>query len=161
MGVISIDKDPERLTMTVTAEYAVSAERAWELWSDPRQLERWWGPPTYPATVEEHDLVPGGTVTYAMTGPEGDRYRGWWRVIEVEPGRLLVVQDGFADEYGQPAAGMPVTMMRVRLEDRVDGVAIAIESTFESRQAMEQLIDMGMDDGLREAMGQIDAILAD
>ncbi len=60
MSVTSVVKDTERLTMTVTAEYDVSAERAWQLWADPRQLERWWGPPTYPATVVDHDLRPGG-----------------------------------------------------------------------------------------------------
>ena len=43
MSVTAVVKDPELLTMTVTAEYDVTAERAWELWGDPRQLERWWG----------------------------------------------------------------------------------------------------------------------
>ena len=46
--------------MTITAEFDATVERSWQLWADPRQLERWWGPPTYPATVVEHDLVPGG-----------------------------------------------------------------------------------------------------
>jgi uncharacterized protein YndB with AHSA1/START domain len=64
MSVTSVRKDTEQLTMTVTAEYDVTADRAWQLWADPRQLERWWGPPTYPATVEKHDLTPGGQVSY-------------------------------------------------------------------------------------------------
>jgi hypothetical protein len=38
MSVTSIDKDTEQLTMTVTAAYDVSADRAWELWADPRRL---------------------------------------------------------------------------------------------------------------------------
>lgn len=41
MSVTGISKDAEALTMTVTAEYEVAAERAWQLWADPRQLERW------------------------------------------------------------------------------------------------------------------------
>jgi uncharacterized protein YndB with AHSA1/START domain len=160
MSVTSVLKDPERLTMTVTAEYDVSVERAWLLWDDPRQLERWWGPPTYPATVVEHDLTPGGTVAYFMTGPGGDQSRGLWRVVEVEPPHRLVVEDLFADDYGQPMAGMPMTIMRVRLDDRPGGgVMVTIESTFESLEALEQLLAMGMEEGLREAMGQIDDIL--
>ncbi|MFP5347169.1 MAG: SRPBCC domain-containing protein, partial [Actinomycetes bacterium] len=89
MSVTSVRKDTEQLSMTVTTEYDGSADRAWQLWADPRQLERWWGPPTYPATVEKHDLRAGGGVSYYMTGPEGDQHRGWWKVLEAEPPRLL------------------------------------------------------------------------
>jgi uncharacterized protein YndB with AHSA1/START domain len=161
MSVTNVAKDPERLTMTVTAEYDVPAERAWALWADPRQLERWWGPPTYPATVVDHDLRPGGTVTYFMTGPTGDQPRGFWTVLEVEPPRHLLVQDGFADDTGTPIDSMPSTRMRVQIADREPrGVTVTIESRFASAEALEQLLAMGMEEGLREALGQIDALLA-
>lgn len=160
MSVTGIRKDTERLTMTVTAEYDVTADRAWQLWADPRQLERWWGPPTYPATVMEHDLTPGGRVTYYMTGPEGEQYRGWWNVLEVEPPRLLVFEDGFADETGAPNAAMPTSLARVEISDRPGGVTITIVTRFPSLEAMEQLVAMGMEEGLQQALGQIDAILA-
>jgi len=73
MTVTAVHKDPDALTMTLTAEFDASPERVWELWADPRQLERWWGPPTYPATFTKHDLAPGSRVEYHMTGPEGDQ----------------------------------------------------------------------------------------
>lgn len=162
MGIIAVDKDLENLTMTVTADYDVTAERAWQLWSDPRQLERWWGPPEYPATVETHELTPGGTVSYFMTSPEGDRYPGWWRVLEVEGPRRLRVKDGFSDENGNPNDDMPTTEMEVRIDDRPEGgVRITVLSAFPSLDALEQLLQMGMEEGLKAAMGQIDAVLAD
>ena len=161
MTVTNVRKDADRLTMTVTAEYDVTAERAWELWNDRQQLERWWGPPTYPATVVEHDLTLGGAVAYYMTGPEGDRPHGWWRVLEVEPPRLLVFEDGFADDEGRPITSMPTTAIRVELADLSGGgVTITIETTFASLEAMEQLIAMGMEEGMQQAMGQIDEVLA-
>jgi uncharacterized protein YndB with AHSA1/START domain len=160
MSVTSVRKDTEQLTMTVTADYDVTADRAWQLWADPRQLERWWGPPTYPATVEEHDLTAGGRVSYYMTGPEGDKASGWWQVLEAEPPRLLVIKDGFADDTGAPNPAMPTTVMRVEITDRPGGVTMTIQSRFSSLQDMEQLLGMGMEDGLQQAMGQIDAILA-
>ena len=160
MSVTSVRKDPEQLTMTVTAEYDVTADRAWQLWADPRQLERWWGPPTYPATVEKHDLTPGGHVSYSMTGPEGDRSRGWWNVLEAEPPRRLVIEDGFADEAGAPNPDLPTMVMRVEITDRAGGVTMTMTTRFPSLEAMEKLIGMGMEEGLQQAMGQIDAILA-
>ena len=89
MTVTAVQKDPAALTMTVTAEFEASPDRVWQLWADPRQLERWWGPPTYPATVDAHDLRPGGKVEYHMTGPEGDQPRGWWEIVEMEPPNRL------------------------------------------------------------------------
>ena len=65
----TVDKDAAAHTMTVTAELDASVERAWQLWADPRQLERWWGPPTYPATVVEHELAIGATVRYFTRCP--------------------------------------------------------------------------------------------
>ena len=70
--------------MTITVEFDATVERAWQLWADPRQLERWWGPPTYPATFVDHDLSPGGRRTYYMTSPEGDKPHGWWEVLAVD-----------------------------------------------------------------------------
>jgi uncharacterized protein YndB with AHSA1/START domain len=162
MTVTSVRKDPEALTMTLTAELDATVERAWQLWADPRQLERWWGPPTYPATVVDHDLAAGGRVTYFMTGPDGDKAHGWWQVLLVEPPNRLELKDGFADEGGTPNDAMPTTTMVVTLAERDGGgTLMAIETHFPSLQAMEQLVSMGMEEGMASAVGQIAGILAE
>jgi uncharacterized protein YndB with AHSA1/START domain len=163
MTVTNISKDREALSMTLTAEFGAPPERIWQLWADPRQLERWWGPPTYPATFTTHDLRPGSRVHYHMTGPTGDQPHGYWDVVEVDPPRSLVVRDGFADENGNPSEEIPITgIMRVSIEDIGGGqTRMSIESEFPSAEAMEQLLAMGQEEGLREAVGQIDGILAE
>ena len=160
MTVKDVQKDPATLTMVVTAEFNAPAERVWRLWADPRQLERWWGPPTHPATVVDHDLVAGGTVTYFMTGPDGDKYRGWWRVLAVDPPRSLELQDGFADDTGTPNPDLPTTSMQMVITERSAATEMVITSTFPSLEAMEQLIAMGVEEGLMAAMSQMDKILA-
>jgi uncharacterized protein YndB with AHSA1/START domain len=158
--VIAVTKDAEARTMTLTARFDAAIERVWELWSDPRRLERWWGPPDYPATVLEHDLRPGGSVAYLTTGAEGDRHHGWWRVRAVDPPRYLEFEDGFGDEAGEPDAALPVTEVRVTLaEQDHGGTDMEIVWVFPSLEAMEQMIAMGMDSGLTDAVGQIDALL--
>ncbi len=159
MPVIQVLKDPAALTLTVTAEFTVPVERAWQLWADPRQLERWWGPPSYPATVVEHDLTSGGRVRYYMTGPEGDRHHGWWRVRSVSPPHRLEVEDGFGDAEGNPDPDMPSMTIRFTLEEASGGTLMTSVTTFPSLEAMEQVMAMGMEDGIRAAIGQIDGIL--
>ena len=160
MTITSISKDPERRTLTITSTFDARVERVWQLWQDPRLLERWWGPPTYPATVIDHDLTPGGTVNYLMTGPEGDQHRGWWRIIRVDAPHHLELEDGFADADGNPNADLPTTVMCVSITpgDK-GGTTMTMESTFPSLEAMQQMIDMGMEEGIREAMGQMDALV--
>jgi uncharacterized protein YndB with AHSA1/START domain len=162
MTVTAVRKDPKALTMTLDAEFDASPERVWQLWADPRQLERWWGPPTYPATFTKHDLSPGSRVEYHMTGPEGDQPHGYWDIVEVEPPHRLVVRDGFADDDGTPNDDLPGTEFRVTIEEAGEGrTRMSIASTFASTEAMEQLLAMGMEVGLTQAVGQIDAILAE
>jgi len=146
--------------MTITAEFSAPPERVWQLWEDPRQLERWWGPPTYPATVTSHDLRPGGRVEYHMTGPEGDQPRGYWEIVEADAPRSLVFRDGFANDDGTPNTDLPMFTARVKIEEIGDGrTRMSIESVFPSAQAMEQVLAMGMEEGITSAVAQIDAIL--
>jgi uncharacterized protein YndB with AHSA1/START domain len=161
MTATAVRKDPQALKMIVTAEFDASPPRVWQLWSDPRQLERWWGPPGYPATVDGHDLRPGGRVAYHMTGPEGDQAHGYWDVMEVAAPHRLVFR-GFANDDGSPNAGLPRTTAKVTIREIRDGrTQMEIESAFPNAEALEQLLAMGMEEGLRQAVEQIDAILAE
>ena len=162
MTVTDVRKDPDALTLTVIAEFEASPERVWQLWSDPRQLERWWGPPTYPATFTKHDLAPGSRVQYHMTGPEGDQPKGYWDILEVDAPHRLVVRDGFANDDGTPNDDFPSGEMRVTIEEADPGrTRMSIESLHPSREAMEQVLAMGMEEGMTQAVGQIDALLAE
>lgn len=161
MSVTSVDKDFENLTLTLTADFDAPATRVWQLWSDPRQLERWWGPPTYPATFDKHDFTPGGEIGYYMTGPDGGTHRGWWRIVSIDAPKALEFTDGFADDDGNPLADMPVTTVHMQLTETDAGTRMVMRSTFPSREQMDQLVTMGMAEGLQEAVGQMDALLTD
>jgi uncharacterized protein YndB with AHSA1/START domain len=162
MTITAVRKDPRSRTMTIEAEFDASPERVWQLWADPRRLERWWGPRPYPATVDVHDLRPGGRVEYHMTGPEGDHPRGFWEVDEVQPEHRIVFRHGCANEDGTPNAEIPMITTRVTIQEIGGGrTRMSIEHEFPSLEAMEQLAGMGTLEGLRQAVGQIDAVLAD
>ena len=160
MSITDVQKDFDARTVILTADFDAPVERVWELWGDPRKLERWWGPPTYPATVEKHELSPGGEVAYFMTSPEGETHHGWWRISAAEPPTSLEFTDGFADQDGAPVADMPVTTVRVTLSEHDGGTRMELRSVFESREEMEQLLDMGALEGIQQSVGQMDALLA-
>jgi len=162
MTVTAVRKDLDRLTLTLDADFDVPPARVWELWADPRQLERWWGPPSYPATVTAHDLRSGGRVEYHMTGPAGDQPHGYWEIAEADAPRELSFRDGFANADGTPSSDVPGHEVAVRITELGNGrTRMTIQSTFPDPAAMDQVLAMGMESGLTEAVGQIDAILAE
>lgn len=162
MSTVDITRDLEACTLVVATTFDAPVERIWQLWSDPRQLERWWGPEPYPATVVDHELRPGGHVSYYMTGPEGDQHKGYWRVLEVEPPTRLAFRDGFADADGAPNDDLPTSRAEVTIERQDDGrTRMTISSVYDSTADLEQVLAMGMEEGIRTAVGQIDALLAE
>jgi uncharacterized protein YndB with AHSA1/START domain len=158
LSVTTVETDYENLTITLIADFDAPIERVWDLWSDPRKLERWWGPPTDPATFQKHDLTPGGEATYVMTGPDRATW-GVWRVTAVDPPTSLEFTDAFTDQDGCQIADMPLITVKVRLIERDSGTRMQMHMTFESREDMEKLMSTGIVEGLRQAAGQIDALL--
>ncbi|MWV60052.1 SRPBCC family protein [Rathayibacter sp. VKM Ac-2754] len=161
MPITSVEKDLDRLTLTIVADFAAPVQRVWDAYTDPRQIERFWGPPTYPATFLRHDAEVGGRSVYLMTGPDGDRHYGCWDWTAVEPMRSFEVIDRFADETGAPSADLPATRAVFAFDETAEGTRLTTTSTFDSLDQLEQLVAMGMEEGTREAMAQIDEVLAD
>ncbi|MBB5632086.1 uncharacterized protein YndB with AHSA1/START domain [Cryobacterium mesophilum] len=160
MTSITVEKDLEALTMTFVAEFDAPVERVWQVWEDPRQLERWWGPPGWPATFTRHDFTVGGQSRYYMSGPDGEKSGGWWEFTAIDSPHRLVFDDGFADESGEPLRESMVTTMTVTLET-VDGrTRMSNLGQFTDPEEFEKMLAMGMEEGMRLAVGQIDAILA-
>jgi uncharacterized protein YndB with AHSA1/START domain len=160
MPVTDITKDIDNRTLTITAEFAAPLERVWALYADPRQLEQVWGPPQYPATFVDHDLRPGGRMTYYMTSPEGERFGGYWDVDEVEEPRRFAFRDGFADADLNPNPDLPVSRNEYAFS-ATDGVTRAVfTSRFDSAEDLQKVLDMGMEEGARTAINQIDGFLA-
>jgi len=161
MPITQVTSNPQDLTLTVVADYPVPVERLWDAYADPRQLERFWGPETWPATFTRHDMAVGGESKYYMTGPDGTMSRGWWRFLAIEPLKRIEVEDGFATESGTPNPGMPSMRMVFNFQGTDTGSRFTSVTTFPSLEAMEQLVQMGMMEGMQSAMGQIDGVLAD
>jgi uncharacterized protein YndB with AHSA1/START domain len=161
MPITSVTRDPESLTMTVVADFPARVERLWEAYVDPRQLDRFWGPPTWPATFTRHDAAAGGRSAYTMKGPDGDTHGGYWEWLAVEPLKSFEVRDGFAMPDGEPNPELPSMRMQFVFEETADGSRVTTTTYFDSLADLEQLLEMGMEQGLREAMGQMDAVLDD
>jgi uncharacterized protein YndB with AHSA1/START domain len=160
MPVVEVQKDPQALTMTIVAQFAAPVARVWAAYADPRQLERFWGPPGWPATFVCHDFVVGGRSEYYMTGPNREQPWGFFEFTAIDEPNAFEMLDGFLTPDRTPAPGMPTMQMRFTFEPHDGGTRVVTVTTFPSLEALEQVLSMGMEEGLRAAMGQIDGLLA-
>ncbi|NLS08496.1 ATPase [Nesterenkonia sp. MY13] len=161
MPITDVTKDPENLSLTIVADFPVSVRRLWDAYADPRQLEKFWGPPTYPATFTRHDLYPGGRSEYYMTGPNGEHAGGYWEYLAVEEGRSFEVRNGFADADGRPNENLPSNRIVFSFEETAQGARLIMFEQFDSVEDMETVLGMGQEEGLKAALGQADDVLTD
>lgn len=159
MPVNDVTPDLDARTITINAEFAAPVERVWQIYADPRQLEKIWGPPTYPATVVDHEFKPGGKVTYYMTGPEGEKFGGYWEIESVDEPHGFTFLDGFADADLNPITDMPVSHNSYSFVEK-DGKTVATYiGAYDSAEALQKVLDMGVIEGSTEAINQIDEFL--
>jgi uncharacterized protein YndB with AHSA1/START domain len=161
MPIVEVRKNPEALTLTVVAQFAAPVARVWAAYADPRQLERFWGPREWPATFVRHDFAVGGRSEYFMTGPNGDKSSGYFEYLLVDAPNAFEVEDGFLGSDGAPVPGMPTMRIRFTFEPHDGGTRMVTVTTFPSAEALEQLMQMGMEEGLQSAMSQIDDVLSE
>lgn len=160
MPVTDVKHDPDALTLTITADFAAPVARIWQIYADPRQLEQVWGPPSHPATVVDHNLVPGGRVTYFMTGPGGEKYAGYWEITAVDEPTSFAFLDGFADADLRPNPDMPVSENTYTFTEHDGGTRAVYLSKFASAEGLQQVLDMGVVEGSTSAINQIDELLS-
>lgn len=156
MPLTSITKDAAQLTLTVVGDYPVPQQRLWDAFADPRQLERFWGPPAWPATFTRHDFKVGGRAEYFLTGPQGEKWSGSWQFIAVNPISSFEAKDG---EDNAEDEHMP-SSMKFTFESTPTGSRMTCVTRFASVEAMEHSAT-GMEEGLRAAMPQLDVLLAE
>lgn len=159
MTVINVEKDPAALRLKLVAQFEAAPERVWEVWEDARQLERWWGPPTFPATFTRHDFTVGGESRYYMTGPAGEKPHGWWRLEALDRPRRIDFANGLAGEDGEPVPGVAPMPSYVTFDPRDGGTRMVVVTRFTDVTQMETMLGMGMEEGFAQALAQIDALL--
>ncbi len=160
MPVTDVTHHPDSRTLTITAQFAAPVERVFEIYADPRQLERVWGPPTYPATVVDHDLVPGGRTNYLMTGPTGDKFYACWMITSVDAPHGFTFDDAFTDENFIPNPAMPVSSSAFAFVAHDGGTQATYVSTYATAEGLQQVLAMGVVEGATAAINQIDDLLA-
>jgi uncharacterized protein YndB with AHSA1/START domain len=114
---------------------AAPPERLFELWTEPGELVKWWGPDGYDIPEHALDVRPGGRWRTTMRSPEGTRHTvsGVYRAIE--PPRRVVFTWAWDQDDGSRGHETEVT---VTFEPAPGGTRLVLlQQTFQNAQARD------------------------
>lgn len=94
-------------TIVITRTFAAPRELVWKVWTDPKHVEKWWGPRGFSTTVRQLDLRPGGKSDYVMKGADGAEYPVGGTFREVVPFERIVSTDEFLEGFEVPGVDLP------------------------------------------------------
>lgn len=87
--------------LVITREFDAPRDLVWRVWTEPRHIEKWWGPRGFETTVTEMDLRVGGKWRYVMAGADGTEYPVSGIITELDPPKLIVTTDEFDDGFDE------------------------------------------------------------
>lgn len=131
-----------------------------EALSKAEHLQNWWSPDGWTVPICEVDFRVGGTWFYCMEGEDGTRGCGKATYLEIVEPEKIVFRDAFADEEGNPLEGMPVSTSTYHMTEADGKTTLRTVTHYESAEALQQVLDMGMIDGLTLALNKLDNLLA-
>jgi uncharacterized protein YndB with AHSA1/START domain len=166
MSEMNITKDPENKTLTFERVFSAPRERVWAAWTTAEQLAQWWGPRGWKTDVKEFDFSPGGHLLYGMTceDPEQKDWFGrteWAKSVyrTIDEPNTFSYQDYFTDEHGTPTENMPTMSITIAFEATPEGTKVSSRTVFETQEAYEQTIAMGVTEGVGQTWDRLAELL--
>jgi uncharacterized protein YndB with AHSA1/START domain len=127
-------------------------------WTKPELVKQWWAPKSGGVTLSEctGDVRVGGKYRYVMRLPDGSQVGFFGEYTEITPPtRLIYTQslDTMAD------AGH--VLVTVTFEPRPGGKTHMVSrEVYPSKEALDAALACGMEEGMRETIDQLDALVA-
>lgn len=149
----------EANTITIKREFAASRELVWDCYTRSELLDQWFAPKPFTTKTSSMDFSEGGHWHYVMIDPEGPEYWGRMDYITISPIDNYTALDGFCDAAGALTPGMPRSTWDVTFTGVSGRAFVQTVVSYTSTEALEQVIAMGMQEGLTSTLERLDELL--
>jgi uncharacterized protein YndB with AHSA1/START domain len=99
-------------------------------------------------------------MNYFMTGPEGEKFAGYWTITAVDEPRTFSFEDGFADLDFNPNPDMPVATNVYTFTEHHGRTHATYVATYDTAEGLQKVLEMGVVEGASTAINQIDELVA-
>ncbi|MCH5584187.1 SRPBCC domain-containing protein [Shimazuella sp. AN120528] len=149
--------------LTLERVFDAPRELVFEAYSEAEHLKQWWGPRGWTLTVCNIDFRPGGIWHYCMKCEDknqGDFYgmESWGKAVyeDIIAAEKIVYTDYFSDAEGNEAEGMPSSNITLLFIEQDGKTKLVTKAKYETPEALQSVIDMGMEQGISETMDRLE-----
>ena len=153
-------RDEKNFRLTIERLFPAEPKRVWEALTKPALLDQWWAPQPWKTTTVRMDFRVGGQWLYSMNGPAGEKHFGMMEYTAIEPVRRYEAADVFCDAEGKPNESLPRQVFTNTLKAEGKQTRIITVVQYSSLEALKQILEMGMQEGLTIAYDQLETLLA-
>ena len=141
----------------ISRTFQAPPELVWEAFTNPKHVEKWWGPKGFTTTTEVMDVRPGGEWKHVMKGPDGTLYPNHSVYTAVEKPRLIAYKHAGRREGGPGVAFEAF----VTFEREGDGTRVTLRQVFTSGEARDKVIrEFGAVEGGKSHLESLSEFLA-
>jgi uncharacterized protein YndB with AHSA1/START domain len=152
--------DSDARTIRVEREFNAPVPFVWAAWTTAELLDQWWAPKPWKTVTKVMDFRPGGHWSYAMVGPDGEEHLCRADYLRIDVEQSYDALDAFCKPDGSINTDMPQAAWNVVMQAQGDRTLVTVVTTYESREALEAVIAMGLKEGLTMALQNLDEIIA-
>ena len=152
-----VNKDKN--TITIKREFAAKRQLVWDCHTKSELLDQWFAPKPLTTKTKFMDFSEGGHWLYAMVDPGGQEYWGRTDYQTIRPIDNYTALDGFCDNTGALNPDLPRSQWNVTFSDVASHTLVETVVSYTSPEALEQVINMGLKEGLASTLERLDELL--
>lgn len=155
METMSETKSTADREIIQTRVFNAPRELVFKAWTDPKHVDRWWGPRGFTTTTSEMDVKPGGVWRFVMRHDQHGTFTNKVVFLEVvKPDRL--VYDHGADDSNPPHFRVTVTFT-----ERGQKTELTMRSIFPTAAARDKVVkEYGAIEGGKQTLDRFEEWLA-
>ena len=157
MNKTQFERDGNRLILKRSFNAPISS--VWRAWTEAELLDQWWAPKPWKSETSHMEFKVGGCRLYAMVGPEGEKHIGRTDYRSIDFLTLFSGEDAFCDENGHVNSSLPIAKFQNEFSSISENTLVTVTTEYASEESLQQVIDMGMKEGLNMAYENLDKVL--
>lgn len=157
---IVFNKDADAASVYIMHIYNADVSEVWNYFTRSQLLDQWWAPKPWKCETKNQEFKNGGIWLYSMLGPEGERHYAKVKYGEITEHRSFDGTDSFCDESGNVNPDFPEAKWLFGFTGVEEGTKVTINIHFASEEAMNQLLEMGFEEGFKTGLNQLESILS-
>jgi uncharacterized protein YndB with AHSA1/START domain len=154
----SIDTSTTNNIFTVERVFNAPCEKVFTAFTDCKHLIHWWGPHEWPLAHCDMDFRVGGSWHYSMRETAtGNESWGLMFFDEIIAPQLIRYRDVFSDAERTINTEMPESASTLHFYAEGDRTRVVSSTAYPTEELLKQVIEMGMEEGLRETWDRLES----